>query len=125
VSNVRNAYWDYVFATQSVDVAKRSVALAEQLVQDNQTRIEIGTMAPIDKLQAESQAATQRQNLATAEGTRRTAELTLKSFGASAPCGSSTSNCIRRRRSRKRSLRLRRSGFAGPNCRRMWKLMGC
>jgi outer membrane protein TolC len=78
VSNVRNAYWDYVFAMQSVDVAKRSLALAEQLVQDNRTRVEIGTMAPIDVVQAQSQAALQRQNLATAEGTRRTAEITLK-----------------------------------------------
>jgi outer membrane protein TolC len=78
VSNVRNAYWDYVFATQSVDVAQRSVALAEQLVKDNQIRVEVGTMAPIDIVQAQSQAATQRQNLATAEGARRIAELVLK-----------------------------------------------
>jgi outer membrane protein len=78
VSNVRNAYWDYVFATQSVEVAKRSVDLAEQLVKDNQTRVEIGTMAPIDIVQAQSQAATQRQNIATAEGARRSAELALK-----------------------------------------------
>lgn len=78
VSNVKNAYWDYVFATQSVDVARQSVALADQLVRDNQTRVEIGTMAPIDVVQAQSQAATQRQNLAAAEGARRTAELTLK-----------------------------------------------
>jgi len=78
VSNVRNAYWDYVFATQSVEVSRRSVALAEQLVKDNETRVEIGTMAPIDIVQAQAQAATQRQNLATAEGTRRTSELTLK-----------------------------------------------
>jgi len=78
LSNVRNAYWDYVFAVQSVEVAKRSVALAEQLVRDNQTRVEVGTMAPIDVIQAQSQAATQRQNLAIAEGTRRTNELVLK-----------------------------------------------
>ncbi len=78
VSNVRNAYWDYVFATQSVEVARQSVALAEQLVKDNQTRVEIGTMAPIDVVQAQSQSATQRQNMATAEGTRRTSELALK-----------------------------------------------
>ena len=32
VSNVRNAYWDYVFAVQSVEVARRSVVLADQLV---------------------------------------------------------------------------------------------
>ena len=78
VSNVRNAYWDYVFAVQSVEVARRSVGLAEQLVSDNQTRVEVGTMAPIDVIQAQSQAATQRQNLAIAEGTRRTSELVLK-----------------------------------------------
>src|SRR5207245_5524247 len=41
-------------------------------------RVEVGTMAPIDVVQAQSQAATQRQNLATAEGTKRTAELALK-----------------------------------------------
>lgn len=78
VSNVRNAYWDLLFATQAVDVAKRSVELAERLVRDNQTRVEIGTMAPIDVVQAQSQSATQRQNLAVAEGTRRTNELSLK-----------------------------------------------
>lgn len=78
VSNVRNAYWDLVFAVQSVEVARRSVELADQLVKDNQTRVEIGTMAPIDVVQAQSQAATQRQNLAQAEGTRRTNELALK-----------------------------------------------
>jgi outer membrane protein len=78
LSNVRNAYWDYVFAVQSVEVARRSVELAEQLVRDNQTRVEVGTMAPIDVIQAQSQSATQRQNLAIAEGTRRTNELILK-----------------------------------------------
>ena len=78
LSNVRNAYWDYVFAVQSVEVARRSVALAEQLVKDNQTRVEVGTMAPIDVVQAQSQAATQRQNLAVAEGTRRTTELSAQ-----------------------------------------------
>ena len=78
LSNVRNAYWDYVFAVQSVEVAKQSVALAAQLVKDNQTRVEVGTMAPIDVVQAQSQAATQQQNLVTAQGAMRTAELALK-----------------------------------------------
>jgi outer membrane protein len=78
LSNVRNAYWDYVFAVQSVEVANQSVALAEQLVKDNQTRVEVGTMAPIDVVQAQSQAATQRQTLVAAQATRRTTELALK-----------------------------------------------
>jgi outer membrane protein len=78
LSNVRNAYWDYVYAVQSVDVAQQSVALASQLVKDNQTRVEVGTMAPIDVVQAQSQAATQQQLLVTAQGAMRTAELALK-----------------------------------------------
>ena len=78
LSNVRNAYWDYVFAVQSVDVAQQSVTLASQLVKDNQTRVEVGTMAPIDVVQAQSQAATQQQNLVAAQGAMRTAELALK-----------------------------------------------
>jgi outer membrane protein len=78
VSNVRNAYWDYVFAVQSVDVAQQSVDLANRLVQDNQTRVEVGTMAPIDVITAQSQAATAKQNLVAAQSTMRTAELVLK-----------------------------------------------
>jgi outer membrane protein len=78
LSNVRNAYWDYVFAVQSVDVARQSLDLADRLVRDNQTRVEVGTMAPIDVVQAQSQAATARQNLVGAQSTMRTAELTLK-----------------------------------------------
>jgi outer membrane protein TolC len=78
VANVRNAYWDYVFAVQSVDVARQSLLLAEELLRNNQTKVEIGTMAPIDVVQAQSQAAQQRQAVVTAEGTRRTAEIALK-----------------------------------------------
>ena len=56
VANVRNAYWDYVFAVQSVDVARQSLVLADELLRNNQTKVEIGTMAPIDVVQAQSQA---------------------------------------------------------------------
>jgi outer membrane protein TolC len=78
LSNVRNAYWDYVFAKQSVEVAQQSVDLAERLVQDNQTRVQVGTMAPIDVVQAQAQSATQRGNLVAAQATVRTTELALK-----------------------------------------------
>ena len=78
LSAVRNAYWDYVFAVQAVDVAHESLSLADKLVEDNRTRVEIGTMAPIDVVQAEAEAATRRQTLTQAEATMRTAELVLK-----------------------------------------------
>jgi outer membrane protein len=77
-SNVRNAYWDYVFAVQSVEVNRQSLNLAEELLKNNQMKVEIGTMAPIDVVQAQSQAAAQRQALVTAQGAVRTAEIALK-----------------------------------------------
>jgi outer membrane protein TolC len=78
LSNVRNAYWDYVYAIQAVEVAQKSLELANKLVQDNQTRVEVGTMAPIDVVQAQSEQATRRQTLVAAQATRRTTELALK-----------------------------------------------
>ncbi len=78
LSNVRNAYWDYVFAIEAVEVAQKSLDLATNLVRDNQTRVEVGTMAPIDVVQAQSEQATRRQALVAAQATRRTTELALK-----------------------------------------------
>jgi outer membrane protein TolC len=78
LADVRNAYWDLVYALQAVDVARESLQLAEKLVEDNRTRVEVGTMAEIDVVQAEAEAATRRQTVAQAEATWRTAELSLK-----------------------------------------------
>ncbi len=80
LANVRNAYWDLVFAQSAVEVAQRATELADKLVQDNQARVEIGTLAPLDIVQAQAESATRRQNLAAAEATAQTAELTLKRF---------------------------------------------
>lgn len=78
LAGVRNAYWDFVFAVESLDVAQRSLALAEKLLEDNKVRVEVGAMAPLDIVQAEAEVATRRQALAQAEATARTTELTLK-----------------------------------------------
>jgi outer membrane protein len=75
---VRNAYWDLVFAIDNVEAARRNLELSNKLVQDNRAKVEIGTMAPIDVVQAQAEEATRRQALVTAEATRRTNELALK-----------------------------------------------
>ena len=80
LANVRNAYWDLVFAQSAVEVAQRATELADKLVEDNQARVEVGTLAPLDIVQAQAEAATRRQNLAAAEATAQTAELALKRF---------------------------------------------
>ncbi len=78
LAEVRNAYWDLVFANEVVDTARRSLELADKLVEDNKIRVEVGTLAPIDVVQAEAEAASRRQTLALLEAQARTAELTLK-----------------------------------------------
>ena len=78
LSSVRDAYWELVYAVQTVAVQRQALELAEQLVRDNRARVEIGTLAPIDIVQAQSEAATRRQSLAQAEQNLRTAELSLK-----------------------------------------------
>jgi outer membrane protein TolC len=78
LANVKNAYWDYVFAVQSVEVARQSLSLAQELITNNQAKVEIGTLAPIDVVASQSQAASSRQALVTAQGTARTGEIALK-----------------------------------------------
>jgi len=78
LADVRLAYWDLVYAKASVDVQQQALDLAEQLVQDNRARVEIGTLAPIDIIQAQSEAAGRRQSLAEAEQNLHTSELSLK-----------------------------------------------
>ena len=116
LANVRNAYWDLLFAQQAVRVAQSSLELAEKLITDNRARVEIGTMAPIDVVQSEAEAATRRQTLATAEATLLTAELALKRqivSGTNDPLWSAGSiRSIGRRSLRNRSI------FRGPSPRR-------
>ena len=78
VASVRNAYWDLLYTIRAVQVAEQSLALASKLVNDNRQRVEIGTMAPIDVVQAQAEEATRRQTLVQTQAARRTAELVLK-----------------------------------------------
>lgn len=78
LANVRLAYWELVYARAALDVQEQALALAEQLVRDNRARVEIGTLAPIDVVQAQSEAAARRQARAQAVQILRTNELTLK-----------------------------------------------
>ncbi len=78
IANVRSAYWELAHARAAVGVAQRSLDLAQKLVEDNQARVEVGTLAPIDVLQAQAEAANRRQTVAQAEATLTTAQLVLK-----------------------------------------------
>jgi outer membrane protein TolC len=77
-ANIRNAYWNFVYATQAVETAQQSLQLASKLVSDNKIKVEVGTMAPIDVVQAEAEEARMSQSLVSAQNQRRTTELALK-----------------------------------------------
>jgi outer membrane protein TolC len=78
LADVRNAYWDHVYAVDALQVARRSLELARKLLEDNRIRVEVGTLAPIDVVQAEAEVASRLQEEAQAEATARIAELALK-----------------------------------------------
>ncbi len=65
-------------ARAAVGAQRQALALAEQLVQDNRFRVEVGTKAPIDVGQAQSEAAARRQLLALAVEPRRSSELIVE-----------------------------------------------
>jgi outer membrane protein TolC len=67
VSAVANDYWELVFARENVKVQEAAVGVSTKLYGDNKKQLEIGTMAPLDVLTAESQLATDQQNLIVAQ----------------------------------------------------------
>ena len=78
VADVENAYWELLYSVASVGVQQQALDLAEQLVQDNRARVEIGTLAPLDVVQSQAEAAARRQTLAQAQQALQTAALALK-----------------------------------------------
>jgi outer membrane protein TolC len=63
VSQIQNIYWDLVNAYEDLKVKQRSLALAEKTESDNRKQVEIGTLAPIEIVRADSEVATRRQDL--------------------------------------------------------------
>jgi outer membrane protein len=67
VTNTITAYWELVFSRENVKVQQQAVTVAQKLYNDNKKQLEIGTMAPLDVTRAESELATDRQNLIVAQ----------------------------------------------------------
>jgi outer membrane protein len=65
--SVRNAYYDLVGAIGSLAVQRQSLQLSQQSLKDNRARVEIGTMAPLDIVQAEAEVATREESVIIAE----------------------------------------------------------
>lgn len=67
VANVANLYSDLVSFKEGVRVAEQTLASAQKLLSDNKRQVEIGTLAPITVVQAESEVANDEQALIVAQ----------------------------------------------------------
>jgi outer membrane protein len=77
VAQVSTDYWELVYDIENIKVEEAAVAVSTKLYNDNKKQLEIGTMAPLDVLTAESQLATDTQNLIVAQTTRLQQEVVL------------------------------------------------
>ena len=78
--NVRNAYWDLSFAIASLEVQRQSLELAQESLRNNRSRVEIGTMAPIDIVEAEAEVAQREESVILAEAAIERAEDVLRAL---------------------------------------------
>jgi len=77
---VRQAYWGLRASIELIEIQRRNLAQAQTLLEQNQTRVRLGTMAQIQVVQAEAQVATAEQALLNAEIQWRNQELVFKSL---------------------------------------------
>jgi outer membrane protein len=63
VQQVESAYWDMVYARENLKVKQQSLQLARDLLGQTQTRVRIGTSAPIDIVQSEATVAAREQDI--------------------------------------------------------------
>jgi outer membrane protein len=78
VSQIENIYWDLVNAYEAYRVNQRSLALAQKTLSDNQKQVEIGTLAPLDVVRAQSSVASAEQALIASKTNLQLQQLVMK-----------------------------------------------
>jgi len=78
ITNTITAYWELVFARANVKVDEQAMTVSQKLYSDNKKQLDAGTMAPLDVTRAQSELATDRQNLIVARTVQLQDEQILK-----------------------------------------------
>jgi len=78
INNIKTAYYNLIFARQNVEVEKAAVELAQETTREDEQRVKVGALAPLDQKQAEAQAASAESDLLTAETSLALQENVLK-----------------------------------------------
>jgi outer membrane protein TolC len=63
VQAVEDAYWNLLSARKSLEVARKSLGRAQDLYELNKTKVEVGTLAPIEITTAEAEVAQRDQDV--------------------------------------------------------------
>ena len=66
--NVRSAYYDLVGSIAGLKVARQSLDLANESLRNNQRKVEVGTMAPIDIIEAQAEVSRNEEQVIVQEG---------------------------------------------------------
>jgi len=61
VDQIQTMYWDLVYAYENARVQKESLAFAEKTLSDTKKQVEIGSLAPIETVRAQSTVAQDQQ----------------------------------------------------------------
>jgi outer membrane protein TolC len=78
VDQIENMYWDLVYAYENVKVQQENLAFAQKTFSDTKKQVEIGTLAPIEVVRAQSTVATDQQTLTLALTNLQLEQLLMK-----------------------------------------------
>jgi outer membrane protein TolC len=78
INNIKAAYYNLIFARENVQVEEEAVQLAQETAREDEQRVNVGALAPLDQKQAESQAASAQSDLLTAQTAQTLQENVLK-----------------------------------------------
>ena len=78
IRNVKSAYWDLAYAVENLKVQQQSLGIARESLRDNKSRVAVGTMAPIDIVEAEAEVARNEEAVIVAEAQITRAEDALR-----------------------------------------------
>jgi outer membrane protein TolC len=77
---VRFAYYDLILALGQLDVARQSLELSRTSLRQNERRVEVGTMAQIDILEAQAEVAQREEGVIIAEAQIKASEDNLRTL---------------------------------------------
>lgn len=80
IAQVENAYWDMAQFQANVQVAEQSLTTAQRLYDNSKRQAEVGALAPLDVVSAQSAVAASQRDLVVATTNLQIQEITLKNL---------------------------------------------